>query len=60
MFSMDRHSRLWFRRSNGEIRRIENVPQDEINQRRDTLLGKYFRFTIPRFPAGAFCSWPKS
>lgn len=59
MFLQDRHSRLWFKRNNGEIRRIEHISQDEINQRRDGLLGKDFRLTIPDFPAGAFCSWPR-
>ena len=49
----DRHDVFYFRRAGGEVVREAEASPEEINARRDALLGSTFRFTWPDIPKGA-------
>lgn len=45
--------RFYFRRDTGELTPEELTPWDELNRRRDELLGPAFRITWPSLPSNA-------
>jgi hypothetical protein len=42
-----------FRRDDGKLRRPQRVSKEDLQRRRDSWLGKEFKFEIPLLPAGA-------